>query len=132
MDVQQVNAAGWGLWPEQNAADLNDNIVVVPVIKQQGELFLELNDLIQPQNNDLDLNAPLEDDLGGIEELLDIVADLEQPVLGPHPEDVIDKGVPSDTSSLALMKRWKISLLIKWKSLSPWSRLTLMRYSLMN
>jgi len=61
-----MNAAGWGLWPEQqNEASVN---VQAPP-PQPGEPFLKMNDLIQPQNLDLDLNEPLDDDLGGIEDL---------------------------------------------------------------
>ena len=103
---QPMDAEGWGLWPEQEATAvnvndvaLNDNIVVVPVLQQQGEPFLELNDLIQPQNNELYLNVPLENDHGDLYEFENLAAVLDQPILGPQPEDVIDEGAPTDTSS---------------------------------
>ena len=70
-----MNAVGWGLWPElQNDAIVN---VVVEALSapQPGEAFLEVNDLIQPL--DLDLNEPVEEDLGGIEDLLEAAGNLK-------------------------------------------------------
>ncbi|KAG2571336.1 hypothetical protein PVAP13_7KG009600 [Panicum virgatum] len=52
---QPMEVEGWGLWPEHQ-----------PVIgPQPGEPFLEVNDLVQPQENGIDLNEPLEENLGG-------------------------------------------------------------------
>ncbi|CAL5036004.1 unnamed protein product [Urochloa decumbens] len=61
-----------------------------------GEPFLELNDLMHADGNpnlNLDLNQPMEDDLGGIEDLLLAAGNLE----AEHDiqEEVIDEGEPS-------------------------------------
>lgn len=90
-----MDAEGWGLWPEQNnpAAVEANNLINVPILPQPGEPFIELNDILPAQELVLDLNAPLEDDLGGTEGL--VQADDVAPILPefcPHPEDVIDEG----------------------------------------
>ncbi|KAG2621112.1 hypothetical protein PVAP13_3NG178000 [Panicum virgatum] len=82
--VQDMDADAWELWPEQ------PNNIVLP--EQQPP---QVN--VAPQ---IDLNAPLEDDLGGIEELIQIAEHMDaQQVFGPHPEEVIDAGINSDVES---------------------------------
>jgi len=54
--------------------------VQVPI---QGEPFLELNDLVNHNDGnvcgvDLDLNQPLDDDLGGIEDLIQAADAMEE------------------------------------------------------
>jgi len=100
---QAMNADDWDLWPAQP--------VVVPLPQQNppqvgndvpngGEAFLELNDLQVNINQVPDLNDPLEDDLGGIDELLNIAENMEdQAIFGPHPEDIIDAGHNTDSDS---------------------------------
>lgn len=102
-------AEEWGLWPEQPpnqqhpAHHNGDNMAIDQVVA--GEPFLELNDLIQPQdvNNvamaDFDLNEPLPDDLGGVDDILpdDILQNLVPPQ--PQvPEHVIDASSESSES----------------------------------
>ena len=87
-----MEAEGWGLWPEPEA------IAVNPL--GAGEAFIEMNDLIANQVPEIDLNAPLDDDLGGIDNLIQIADEMDaQPNFGPHPEDVIDAGLMSDSDS---------------------------------
>ncbi|CAL5032120.1 unnamed protein product [Urochloa decumbens] len=69
---------------------------------QQGVPFVELNDLNQDieQNVGFDLNQPMEEDLGGIDDLMLGAGqqnEVEAPVQGNH-EQVIDEGMPSDES----------------------------------
>ena len=75
------------------------NLVQVPV---QGEPFLELNDLINQADgfgkNDLDLNQPLDDDLGGIEDLIQAADAMEEGALQAQEEQTIIEDVHSDNS----------------------------------
>ena len=94
----QPMAEGWGLWPNQQDQQAVNNLVQVPI--QQGEAFLEMNDLIQAPEINLDLNEPLDDDLGGIEDLLHAAENLdEQPPFKPQPEDIIIEDINSDAES---------------------------------
>ncbi|RLN28877.1 hypothetical protein C2845_PM05G17080 [Panicum miliaceum] len=101
-----MDAEGWGLWPEQQngpVAVVANNLVNIPVLPQPGEPFIELNDILPAHELDLDLNAPLADDLGGIEDLVQAANDVPaQPNFGPHPEDIIDEGAPSDDDLAAV------------------------------
>ena len=73
------------------------NVPVLPP-PQQGADFLEMNDLLQAP--DLDLNAPPENDLGGIEDLLEIAENMDdQPFVGLQLEDVIIEDAHSDAGS---------------------------------
>ncbi|RLM73972.1 hypothetical protein C2845_PM15G02250 [Panicum miliaceum] len=79
-----MNAAGWGLWPEQ----VND-----PAAAEGDNLVEEL---------ELDLNAPVPDDLGDIVELIqDEAAAPVEPFFGPHPGDVTDEGDLPDVNLAA-------------------------------
>jgi hypothetical protein len=97
-----MDLEGWGLWPDQPAQGAPQEVNVElnnPILPQPGEAFLELNDLVQVPVNDIDLNAPLEDDLGGIDQLLEIAENLDNPPFGPHLEDVIVEDVLSEDES---------------------------------
>ncbi|RLN12273.1 hypothetical protein C2845_PM09G10930 [Panicum miliaceum] len=92
-----MDADGWGLLPEQEAngpqAAVDANLVEVPVLPQPGEPFIELNDFLLAYDIGLDLNVPLEEDLGGIDDLVQAAENMEvQPQFGLHPEDIIDAG----------------------------------------
>jgi len=66
------------------------NQAFAPENPLQGEEFIEMNDLVQVHVNGIDLNARFEDDLGGVDDLLEIADNLEaQPPVGPQLEDVI-------------------------------------------
>ncbi|KAG2539614.1 hypothetical protein PVAP13_9NG466914 [Panicum virgatum] len=95
-------AAEWGLWPD-NGQDNEDevngpvdpaeaaNLVQVPI---QGEPFLELNDLVNQNDGnvggvDLDLNQPLDDELGGIEDLIQAVDAMEEEMAQVQEEQTI-------------------------------------------
>jgi len=101
--LEGENAQGWGLWPNQDNKPVqvqNVNQLNAPVIPQDqpGNDFIEMNDL--QQEPELDLNAPLEDDLGGIEDLLVIAENMDdQPFVGPQMENVIDEDAPSEAGS---------------------------------
>ena len=59
-----------------------------------------MNDLIPNQGPQIGLNAALDEDLGGIEELIQIADEMDaQPFHGPQPEDIIDAGLDSDSDS---------------------------------
>ena len=85
-DNQPMEAEGWGLWPEQQL----DGPAIGP---QPGEPFLEMNDLAQQQENAFDLNEPLEEDLGGIEELIQAADNWNAQQDLQHPEQIIDAGI---------------------------------------
>ncbi|KAG2538585.1 hypothetical protein PVAP13_9NG380500, partial [Panicum virgatum] len=83
-----------GLGPHANPPQVGNDV------PNGGEAFLELNDLQVNINQVPHLNDPLEDDLGGIDELLNIAENMEdQAVFGPHPEDIIDAGHNTDSDS---------------------------------
>jgi len=89
---QKLEAEGRGLWPKPEVNAVN------PL--GAGEAFIEMNDLIANEGPEIDLNEPLEDDLGGIDDLIQIADEMDaQPNFGPHPEDVIDAGLMSDSDS---------------------------------
>lgn len=115
--AQQENqpmAEGWGLWPNQEANDPvmvngpvmavnvnEDNLVNVPVVNVlpanaavPGELFVELNDFLHENAIGIDLNQDAEDDLGGIEDLIQETDNLEAngPFVAPQ-EDIIDEWI---------------------------------------
>lgn len=76
-------AAGWDLWPKQQQMDQHMNNPLPPVnptldnaaipVAVPGEPFLELNDLINAQDLPFDLNEPVQDDLGDLDENPDLV-----------------------------------------------------------
>ena len=71
------------------------NVIIDALLAPQpGEPYLEVNDLIQPQNLDLDLNEPLDEDLRGIDELLEAADNLEAEPIQPNQpqEKIIDEG----------------------------------------
>lgn len=102
------NVDDWGLWPQeqaqqqphQQAANINVNLGV----QGAGEAFLELNDLIQNNANDVafmpdfDLNEPLHNDFGDVEDIL--LENLEQHAapLVQQQEHIIDASSDSSDS----------------------------------
>jgi len=72
-----------------------------------------MNGLIQALEINLDLNEPLDDNLGGIEDLLHAAENLdEQPPFRPQPEDIIIEDINSD-----MMTRLSLSMnQSMWKS----------------
>lgn len=113
VNKQPMQAEGQGLWPNRpidNAAieDVADNMLdfnngaPTPNGPLPGKAFIELNAFLQEPTNRFDLNVALEEDLGGIEDLIQADAmeadgfenNKEQVVI----EDVIDVGNMSEDS----------------------------------
>ena len=69
----------------------------------QGEPFLELNDLVNQNDGnvggvDLDLNQPLDDELGGIEDLIQVADAMEEEMAQVQEEQIILEDDQSDNS----------------------------------
>lgn len=106
------NAEGWGLWPQpDNQAPqhgphqpMNQQLQPQDQGPIAGEPFLELNDLLQPMEEQFDLNMALDDDLGGLDDLAPLDHDMaENPNLDLNnvepPEDIIAVSSPSSMAA---------------------------------
>jgi len=69
-------------------------VLTVPAIPQPGEAFIELNDILQNPLPEIDLNQAVEEDLGGIEDLIQAADNLENAdqMDDEIPGEVLDEG----------------------------------------